>query len=132
MLLARSRSIFVVVGLLFGASSALSENKCANPDSQATATECSCLSYSSEDKKLNASYKLAMGRLTASERVKLRDGQRVWLKNLEPSCKEPLGPPELAGSMWRMELCDCLAGASKKRAALLRSWTGQESGSKSK
>lgn len=124
--------MFIVVTLMFGASSASSENKCANPDSQATATECSCLSYSAEDKKLNASYKLALGRLTASEKVKLRDSQRVWLRNLEPSCREPLGPPELAGSMWRMELCDCFAVESKKRAALLRSWTGQESGYKSK
>jgi len=96
------------------------------------ATECSCVAYSAEDKKLNTAYKLAMSRLTVSERVKLRDDQRVWLQNLEPNCKEPLGPPELAGSMWRMELCDCLAVESKKRAVLLKSWSGQESGSKSK
>lgn len=117
----------LVVACLFAITvvcRAQAQSQCDSPEyeSQAKQNFCSGERYRAEDRKLNTLYKRLMARLPPQERERLREEQRAWLSNLEPGCKEPLGPREQAGSMWAMEFYDCMAQETAARVKVLAQW----------
>jgi uncharacterized protein YecT (DUF1311 family) len=91
-------------------------------DSQAKQNKCACQHYREEDRRLNDVYRKLIGRLTEREQDALRREQRRWLTRRDPGCRDPLGPRAEAGNMYDMELCNCLAQATTRRAQALSSW----------
>jgi uncharacterized protein YecT (DUF1311 family) len=103
---------------------AASPMDCASTEyeSQSKQNECACLHYQEEDRRLNDVYRQLIGRLAAREQEALRREQRKWLARRDPGCREPLGPRAQAGNMYDMELCNCLAQVTTRRAQALSSW----------
>lgn len=84
-------SFALCAALLLIAQPALAERDfdrdCGDYNTQAQMNECAAREYKAIDKKLNAGYKKALGKIKSREMYEnFRDSQRVWIKYRDSNC----------------------------------------------
>jgi uncharacterized protein YecT (DUF1311 family) len=68
--------------------------------------ECIGAEFQRIDKRLNASYKTTMQRLSNQSRMRLRSEERAWLKTRLDTCERDLADAE-GGTLWLIEMDAC-------------------------
>jgi uncharacterized protein YecT (DUF1311 family) len=91
-------------------------------ESQRQANECAWKRFAIADQKLNRTYRDVTRRISPASKTELRAEQRKWLKELEPTCEEDVGPRETGGQIWKMEFYNCMAVETSSRTKMIETW----------
>lgn len=97
---------------------------CRGLDLSVTAENLECFGrrFEAADKELNALYKDILSRTDESERIKLRDSQRAWIREKEKECREK-GPDEGGGGTIEATIsAGCRVELTEKRVAFFKSY----------
>ena len=82
---------------------------------------CAGTNAEAADKKLNEVYKQVMdSRGDEAARASLRRSERDWIKYRDKHCDEEVGPQADGGSIWPMEMSNCLEQETAKRIRALQ------------
>ncbi|HEX3665948.1 MAG TPA: lysozyme inhibitor LprI family protein [Rhizomicrobium sp.] len=82
-------------------------NICANANEEAA------------DKALNAIYKQVLASRPA-DKDGLRQTERIWIQYRDKTCADQVGPQEDGGSIWPMDIANCLQTETDKRIRSLQ------------
>jgi uncharacterized protein YecT (DUF1311 family) len=82
----------------------------------ASIRECIGAEFERIDRRLNASYKKTMQRLSVQSRATLRREERTWLKTRLAACERDLAEDE-GGTIWLIEMDDCALQEHIRRTA---------------
>lgn len=84
-------------------------NICANTNAEAA------------DKALNAVYKQVLAsRHAPADRDGVKQAERIWIKYRDKTCADAVGPQEDGGSIWPMDMANCLQTETDKRIRSLQ------------
>jgi len=82
---------------------------------------CAGANAEAADKTLNAVYKQVMdSRSDETAKASLRQSERSWIEYRDKHCDEEVGPQEDGGSIWPMEMSNCLEQETAKRIRVLQ------------
>lgn len=113
-----SAMMAMAAGAAIGGPSLYPVEDCNKADTQYDLNVCAGDNYAAADKALNEAYRALFARLPdAMSRTDLRDGERIWIKRRDKDCADEVGPQEEGGSIWSMEMSNCL---ERETAARLR------------
>lgn len=91
---------------------------CSKAVAQPDLDQCAEDNRESADKALNATYKTLLARLKEPSAIeRLKRAERAWISTRDKSCQDEVGPEDEGGSIWPMEMSNCL---EEKTAARLR------------
>jgi len=94
---------------------------CNKANTQFDLNQCAQANYDSADKKLNEVYHAAMDAAgDEASRTQLRDSERTWIQFRDRECARQVGPREGGGSIWPMDLANCLEEKTAQRIRELR------------
>lgn len=109
----------IATGAMAGGKS-YKENDCNRLTVQMELNECAGANYDAADKALNALYRRVMSMQTDSNaRARLRDSERAWIASRDKNCNDEVGPQEEGGSIWSMEMSNCLQKKTDERIRTL-------------
>jgi uncharacterized protein YecT (DUF1311 family) len=84
-------------------------NICANDNAEAA------------DKALNAVYKQVLAsRPAPADKDGVKQAERSWIKYRDKTCADQVGPQEDGGSIWPMDMANCLQTETDKRIRSLQ------------
>ena len=84
-------------------------NICANDNAEAA------------DRALNAVYKQVLAsRPAPADRDGVKQAERSWIKYRDKTCADQVGPQEDGGSIWPMDMANCLQTETDKRIRSLQ------------
>jgi uncharacterized protein YecT (DUF1311 family) len=94
---------------------------CGKYQVQADMNQCAGDNYQAADDALNAVYKSLMAQQDdAPSRAALRDAERAWITYRDKECAFEIGPQENGGSIWPMEMSNCLEDKTAARITELK------------
>jgi uncharacterized protein YecT (DUF1311 family) len=94
---------------------------CNRANTQLDLDQCAQANFEAADRRLNEVYHAAMDAAgDESARVQLRDSERAWISFRDQECARQVGPREGGGSIWPMNLANCLEEKTAKRIRELR------------
>jgi len=119
------RIVALAVTLTLGAASAVAENAapypvrdCGQFTTQMDINECAGANLQAADAALNKVYQQVMAQQgDASSKEQLKDVERAWIAYRDRECAFEIGPRQDGGSIWPMEMSNCL---EEKTAARIR------------
>ncbi|HTQ15717.1 MAG TPA: lysozyme inhibitor LprI family protein [Rhizomicrobium sp.] len=101
---------------------------CGSLTVQADMNRCAGDNYAAADARLNAVYKASLAALPdGAARKGLRDGERAWIAFRDRTCEEST-EGEKGGSIWPMEMSECLQDETDKRIRFLLGTRGCSAG----
>jgi uncharacterized protein YecT (DUF1311 family) len=92
--------------------------ECNYEGTQQEMNACAFNEYKNEDKLLNETYKKIMQSLPKKQQNKLKQEQRLWLKQRDPLCQQEAKESE-GGSIWPLMFYSCLSSSTKQRIEAL-------------
>jgi uncharacterized protein YecT (DUF1311 family) len=94
---------------------------CNKETNQMELNQCAQANYESADHALNDTYRRAM-EAAGDQHAKdgLRDSERAWIAFRDRECARQLGPREEGGSIWPMDMANCLQEKTDARIRELR------------
>jgi len=94
---------------------------CNRANTQFDLDQCAQANFESADRKLNEVYRAAMDAAgDDASRAQLRDSERTWIQFRDRDCARQVGPREGGGSIWPMNLANCLEEKTAQRIRELR------------
>ncbi len=119
------RSAALAIAVTLGAAEAAAEDTalypvedCGRFTVQADLNKCAAANLAAADAALNAVYRQLMAQQgDKSSKHQLRDVERAWLTYRDKECAFEIGPQHEGGSIWPMEMSNCL---EQKTAARIR------------
>ena len=94
---------------------------CNKAVTQMDLNQCAGANYQSADDTLNALYKQVMLWLPdQAAKDRLRDSERAWIKHRDKVCADEVGPQADGGSIWLMEMSNCLEKQTALRLRVLQ------------
>jgi uncharacterized protein YecT (DUF1311 family) len=126
------RGIMKIVALamtaMLGAAGAIAEdaapypvNDCGQFTAQPDLNACAAANLQAADAALNQMYQKLMAQQTdGSSKKQLKDVERAWMDYRDKECAFEVGPQQSGGSIWPMEMSNCL---EEMTAARLREVT---------
>lgn len=82
---------------------------CSKLTTQLELNRCASKNFKSADAMLNDVYQQAMAQLDdAATRQRLIDAERAWVRYRDEECAYEVGPEQGGGSIWPMEMGNCL------------------------
>jgi uncharacterized protein YecT (DUF1311 family) len=94
---------------------------CNRANTQLDLDQCAQANFESADRELNRTYHAAMDAAgDEASRTQLRDSERAWLTFRDQECARQVGPREGGGSIWPMNLANCLEEKTARRIRELR------------
>jgi uncharacterized protein YecT (DUF1311 family) len=82
---------------------------CNRATNQLDLNQCAQANFESADRALNDVYHRVMDEMSGQgERDQLRDSERAWISFRDRECARQVGPREGGGSIWPMNLANCL------------------------
>ena len=94
---------------------------CNRANTQFDLDQCAQANFESADRKLNEVYHAAMDAAgDEGARTQLRDSERAWISFRDQECARQVGPREGGGSIWPMNLANCLEDKTAHRIRELR------------
>ncbi|HEY2446856.1 MAG TPA: lysozyme inhibitor LprI family protein [Rhizomicrobium sp.] len=110
----------IATGAMAGGKS-YKEKDCNRLTVQMDLNECAGANYDAADKALNTLYKYVMSMQTDPKaRAQLHDSERAWIVSRDKSCNDEVGPQEEGGSIWSMEMSNCLQKKTDERIGVLQ------------
>lgn len=114
-------ALFSISGVLATAAESPSAFECKPDGNQQEMNACAFRDHQVADQALNAKYKEVLAALSPSEKQKLRQEQRAWLKKLAPKCVAAAKASE-GGSIWALEYYGCTRIETERRTKQLANW----------
>ena len=124
------RTIWMTVALVATISSAACGREqsasyptqdCNRANTQLDLDQCAQANFESADRRLNEVYRAAMDQAgDEASRAQLRDSERTWIQFRDRECARQVGPREGGGSIWPMNLANCLEEKTAQRIRELR------------
>ena len=108
-------------GLPATATEGASPLTCKHDSNQEEVNACAFHDHQVADQALNATYRGVMATLSPPEQQRLRQAQRLWLKNLAPRCMAEAKASE-GGSTWALEYYGCTRLETERRTKQLANW----------
>jgi uncharacterized protein YecT (DUF1311 family) len=110
------RVVILAVMLAPGASGARAQNApayrvtdCSSLTTQMELNQCAGANYTSADTALNTLYRQLMAQETdAAVKQRLTGAERAWIAYRDKECAYQVGPQQDGGSIWPMEMSNCL------------------------
>jgi uncharacterized protein YecT (DUF1311 family) len=94
---------------------------CNRANTQLDLDQCAQANFEAADRRLNEVYHAAMDAAgDEGTRTQLRDSERAWIAFRDRECARQVGPREGGGSIWPMNLANCLEEKTAKRIRELR------------
>ena len=94
---------------------------CNRANTQLDLDQCAQANFESADRRLNEVYHAAMDAAgDEGTRKQLRDSERAWISFRDQECARQVGPREGGGSIWPMNLANCLEEKTAGRIRELR------------
>ena len=94
---------------------------CNRANTQFDLDQCAQANFESADRKLNEVYRAAMDAAgDEASRTQLRDSERSWIQFRDQECARQVGPREGGGSIWPMNMANCLEEKTALRIRELR------------
>ena len=124
--LAAARQVGAAAGLLAVAATVARREDGAPPSSAGRCADlelssthglmlCANRHFQDADARLNAAYKLTMGRLPAARATALRDDQRAWLAKLRPECAAEQEAEGMGGTAATLNAVGCATKRTAER-----------------
>jgi len=89
---------------------------CSKAMVQMEINQCADANFESADHALNETYrKLMDAQPDQASKDKLRDSERSWVKFRDQECARQVGPREGGGSIWPMDMANCLETKTAER-----------------
>lgn len=121
------RRIFLAVALsapslaFAGAPALYTKQDCNKAITQYDLDQCAGANDEAADAALNVVYKKLQAKLPdANSKTQLRDGERKWIAYRDKTCADSVGSQEDGGSIWPMEMSNCLEGQTAARLRELK------------
>ncbi len=96
---------------------------------QADMNVCAGDNYAAADSALNRTYAGAMAQQDdAASKTALRDAERAWISYRDKECDFEIGPQADGGSIWPMEMSNCLEDKTAARIRELKAMGGCTAG----
>jgi uncharacterized protein YecT (DUF1311 family) len=94
---------------------------CNSATNQRDINQCAQANFESADRALNDVYHRVMDELPdQGAKDQLRDSERAWISFRDRECSRQVGPREGGGSIWPMNLANCLEEKTAGRIRELR------------
>lgn len=121
---------------IFGAAAAAAQNTrlypvtdCSRLTSQAELNQCAGANHEAADAALNRLYRKLMAEQTgAASRQRLIEAERAWIAYRDKECAYQVGPQQEGGSIWPMEMSNCLEELTAARIRELSKLRGCTAG----
>jgi uncharacterized protein YecT (DUF1311 family) len=102
---------------------------CSQLATQMELNQCAGANYKSADTALNRLYQQVMGQVTdAASKQRLKDAERGWIAYRDKKCFSEVGPQQEGGSIWPMEMSNCLEELTAARIRELTKMRGCSAG----
>jgi uncharacterized protein YecT (DUF1311 family) len=102
---------------------------CSQLKTQMELNQCAGANYESADKALNKLYRQVMADQTdAASKERLIEAERAWISYRDKECAYELGPQQEGGSIWPMEMSNCLEDMTAARIRELTKLRGCTAG----
>ena len=117
---AKSQVSVVLIGIALAASVTASAKDCSLESNSLAVADCHSERYAAADRNLNLVFGNAMKSLSESERVKLREAQKAWLKFRDSSFAFVIEANKDARSYGNIRIADYKATFVEKRILELK------------
>ena len=98
---------------------------CGKLTVQADMNACAGDNYAAADAALNKTYASAMAQQDdATSKTALKDAERAWISFRDKECSFEIGPEADGGSIWPMEMSNCLEDKTAARIQELKTAVG--------
>jgi uncharacterized protein YecT (DUF1311 family) len=105
----------------FAGPSLYPKQDCNKAVTQMDLDQCAGANDAAADAALNALYKTLLAQETDAKAVSaLKESERAWVVYRDKECAREVGPREESGSIWPMEMSDCLEEQTARRLCELR------------
>ncbi len=102
---------------------------CSHLTTQMELNQCAGANYKAADAALNRLYQQVMGKETdAASKQRLIEAERAWIVYRDKECAYQAGPQQEGGSIWPMEMSNCLEELTAARIRELRKLRGCTAG----
>lgn len=133
---ANAAVIALAAALMLGADGANAQNAtlypvtdCSRLTTQLELNQCAGANYKAADAALNKIYQRVMADQTdAASKQRLMDAERAWIAYRDKECAYQAGPQQDGGSIWPMEMSNCLAELTAARIRELSKLRGCTAG----
>jgi uncharacterized protein YecT (DUF1311 family) len=89
---------------------------CGNLTVQLELNQCAAANYEAADTTLNKVYQRVMAQQDdAAAKNALKDAERAWIAYRDKECAFEVGPQQSGGSIWPMEMSNCLEDKTAAR-----------------
>ena len=116
-------TVFVLATAMAGAKDAplYPVKDCSSAMNQMDINDCANTNADAADAALNAVYKKVMAaKADAASRDGLKQSERSWIKYRDKTCADEVGPREDGGSIWPMDMANCLQKQTDARIRTLQ------------
>jgi uncharacterized protein YecT (DUF1311 family) len=129
-------TVIAAVMLALGAAGARAQNSpayqvtdCGPLTTQMELNQCAGANYESADAALNVLYRQLMAQEgAAAVKRRLTDAERAWIVYRDKECAYQVGPQQEGGSIWPMEMSNCLQQLTAARIGELSKLRGCTAG----
>jgi len=128
-MIAFAAGIFASGATLAGTASLYPTEDCSKAVVQYDLNMCAGANDAAADKALNEAYKTLLARQPdRKSKARLRDAERAWIVHRDKECAGEVGPQEGGGSIWPMEMSNCLEQMTAARIRELTKLRGCAAG----